>query len=100
MYATAANIVGPWSDLQVLETDPPSKDLFNTQHDFILPVSGAEATTWVYAGDRYRQWTKRGAARNVFLPLVWGDGAPLLRWSREWKIDVSTGLFKTVPEPR
>jgi hypothetical protein len=96
MYATAKDLAGPWSDLKLLHTDPPNTDSYNTQHDFILPVAGSAATTYVYAGDRYSQWTGRGTGRNVFLPLVWDDGEPLLRWYDDWKIDVSTGRFSAV----
>ena len=76
MYATATNLAGPWSALQLLRTEPPSDDSFNTQHDFILPVAGSGATTWVYVGDRYSQWTKGGTGRNIFLPLIWENGVP------------------------
>jgi len=99
MYATATNLAGPWSSLELLRTDPPSRDSFNTQHDFIFPVAGAEATTWVYAGDRYSQWTKVGTGRNVFLPLAWENDGPLLRWHNNWRIDVTTGRFSAVATP-
>jgi hypothetical protein len=96
MYATADDLAGPWSDLKLLRTDPPSPDSYNTQHDFVIAVAGSAATTYVYAGDRYSQWTGRGKGRNIFLPLVWDDGEPLLRWCDDWKIDVSTGRFSAV----
>jgi hypothetical protein len=97
MYATAKDLAGPWSGLKLLRTEPPSKDSYNTQHDFVIPVVGSETTTYVYAGDRYSQWTKRGPGRNVFLPLIWEDGEPALRWHKDWKIDVQSGRFSPVP---
>jgi hypothetical protein len=84
--------------LKLLRSDPPSKDSFNTQHDFVLPVIGLETTTYVYAGDRYSQWTKRGPGRNIFLPLVWQNEEPLLRWHKAWKIDIITGRHSIVSE--
>ena len=60
MYATAESLAGPWSDLKMLRTDPPSRDSYNTQHDFIISVVGEEVTTYIYASDRYSQWTERG----------------------------------------
>jgi hypothetical protein len=77
--------------LKLLRTEPFSQDSFNTQHDFVLPVTGSESTTYVYVGDRYSQWTKRGPGRNIFLPLTWENGEPLLRWRQGWRLDVSTG---------
>jgi len=97
MYSTAKGLAGPWSELKLVRTDPVSKDSYNTQHDFIVTVAGTEATTYVYAGDRYSQWTRRGTGRNIFLPLVWENGEPLLRWHRDWKIDPGGGRFSAVP---
>jgi beta-xylosidase len=94
MYATARRLAGPWSDLKVLRTDPASEDSYNTQHDFVPPVAGSEATTHVYAGDRYSQWTRRGTGRNIFLPLVFEGGEPVLRWYGEWTIHPATGRWR------
>ena len=97
MYATARDLAGPWTELKLLRTDPPSTDSYNTQHDFIVTVAGRETTTHVYVGDRYSQWTKRGTGRNIFLPLTWENGEPLLRWLKQWRIDADTGQHSAVP---
>lgn len=94
MYSTASNLAGPWSDLKLLSTDPPSEDSYNTQHDFVFPVAGSETTTYVYAGDRYSQWTRRGTGRNIFLPLEFTDGEPVLRWFKQWMINPATGRWR------
>jgi hypothetical protein len=93
MFSTATNLAGPWSELKLLRTDPPSPDSYNTQHDFVLTVAGSEVTTHVYVGDRYSQWTQRGSGRNIFLPLVWQGREPVLRWCNTWSIDTATGRF-------
>lgn len=95
-YATAKSLEGPWSDLKVLLTDPNSRDSFNTQHDFVIPVAGSETTTYVYVGDRYSQWTRKGTGRNIFLPLIWKEGIPTLKWYDNWQIDVKSGEFQAV----
>jgi hypothetical protein len=59
-FLLGAVLAGPWSELKVLRPDPPSLDSFNTQHDVVIPVTGSETTTYLYAGDRYSQWTRRG----------------------------------------
>jgi hypothetical protein len=92
-YATATSLGGPWSELKLLPTDPPSRDSFNTQHDFVVPVTGSRTTTYVYVGDRYSQWTKKGTGRNIFLPLLWKNGVPTLKWFDSWRIDVGSGEF-------
>lgn len=96
MYATAPSLAGPWSDLKVLATEPTSPDSFNTQHDFVIPVTGTQTTTYVYVGDRYSQHHGRGVGRNIFLPLVWTDGVPTVQWCLKWRIDVDTGRWETV----
>lgn len=93
MYSTARALAGPWSDLKPLRTDPPSKDSYNTQHDFVIPIAGRQATTYLYAGDRYSQYTRAGTGRNIFLPLVFEAGEPVLKGCQEWRIDPATGGF-------
>lgn len=95
-YTTAKSLSGPWSEIRVLRTDPVTGDSYNTQHDFIIPVMGSDSTTYVYAGDRYSQWTGRGTGRNIFLPLVFESGVPVLKWQDKWRIDVKTGKWETV----
>lgn len=50
-------------------------------------------TVWkdVYVGDRYSQHHGSGVGRNIFLPLIWEDGEPKLKWRRTWRIDAATG---------
>ncbi len=96
MYSTAKSLAGPWADLKILRTDPPSKDSYNTQHDFVVPIAGAKGTVYLYAGDRYSQYTKVGVGRNVFLPLVFEAGEPVLKWCAEWKIDPAAGRFTII----
>ncbi len=98
MYATANSLGGPWSELKRLATDPDSPDSFNTQHDFIIPVTGSEGNTYLYVGDRYSQHHGKGTGRNIFLPLAWKDGIPKLKWYESWKIDVDTGRYQCVDE--
>jgi hypothetical protein len=49
-------------------------------------------------GDRYSQHHGKGTGRNIFLPLVWEDGIPKLKWYESWKIDVDTGQYKVFDE--
>jgi len=96
MWASATDLAGPWTHLRPVRTIPPSNDSYNTQHDFVIPIVGSETTTYLYAGDRYSQYTKVGTGRNIFLPLTIEDGEPTLRWYEQWRIDVATG--RTITE--
>ncbi|MCC7204394.1 MAG: family 43 glycosylhydrolase [Phycisphaeraceae bacterium] len=86
MYATATDLAGPWSELKLLATEPRSTDSFNTQHDLILPIEGPAGVTYLYVGDRYSQWTGVGVGQNVFLPLEWREGVPVLVWKKSWSV--------------
>lgn len=99
-YATADRLEGPWSALKPLRTNPPSEDSFNTQHDFIIPVTGSNTTTWVYVGDRYSQWTHHGNGRNIFLPIVWDHDEPVLTWQTQWTINPATGIWSVEGQTR
>jgi len=99
-YATAPALEGPWSAWRILYTLPESCDSFNTQHDLVMPIVGREGTVWLYVGDRYTQWHTIGIGRNVFLPLVWQDNIPTLKWLRDWRVDVSAGRFSPVHKAR
>jgi hypothetical protein len=90
-YATSTSLSGPWSKLKVLRTDPLSSDSFNTQHDFVIPLLGSTTTTCVYVGDRYSQHHGIGVGRNIFLPIIWEDGQPILMWRETWRIDTLAG---------
>jgi len=93
-YSTASSLSGPWSNLKVLPTEPFSSDSFNTQHDFVIPIIGSETATYLYVGDRYSQHHGHGIGKNIFLPLVWEERVPRLKWYSVWKIDVSTGRYE------
>ena len=98
-YATAKSLSGPWSELNVLATEPASRDSYNTQHDFTIPVIGSETTIYVYVCDRYSQHHGQGVGRNVFLPLVWDNDRPKLKWVRTWTLDTATGLCEADDTP-
>ncbi len=90
-YATAKSLAGPWSKMRPLRTEPHSFASYNTQHDFIITINGTKRTSYVYAGDRYSQWTGVGTGRNIFLPLEFAGGEPVLRWRSSWRPDTVAG---------
>lgn len=77
-YSTATALRGPWAPLKAVRTDPPTPDSYNTQHDFVIPVR--DGGPYLYVGDRYSQWHKKGTGRNFFLPLTFERGEPVLHW--------------------
>lgn len=93
-YRTATSLGGPWSSLTVLPTDPTSSNSFNTQADFVIPVTGSQTTSYIYAGDRYSNLTGVGTGRTAWFPLNFdGNGVPTLKGYGSWFIDTATGTI-------
>jgi hypothetical protein len=108
MYSTAKSLEGPWTKQKILKTylelksAPPAWRWwwrptlsFNTQHDFVIPVTGSKDTTYVYVGDRYSQYHHYGVGRNIFLPLIWKNGEMRLIWRQKWQINTKTGQWQS-----
>lgn len=83
-YATASDLAGPWSVLRPVRTEPHSEDSYNTQHDCVVPLGPGAPVSHLYVGDRYSQFHGKGEGRNLFLPLTFEGGEPVLRWSDGW----------------
>lgn len=51
--STVTSATNDWTENSIVPTSPASSNSFNTQHDFIIPVTGSSATTYIYCGDRW-----------------------------------------------
>ena len=47
----------------------------------------------LWGGDRWSQRTKLGIGKNVWLPLQWKGGQPLLKWYSTWNVDAAAGTW-------
>lgn len=92
-YYTASNIAGPWSGPYDLATSPSSGNSFNTQTDYVVPVTGASGTTYMYCGDRYSEFTGQGIGKNAWFPLTWNGSTPTLNGYTSWYIDADAGTW-------
>lgn len=106
-YRTASRI-GPasaWSPLKELKMQPSGDAYsFRTQHDFVLPIAGSGATTFVYCGDRWSLFGEtdyNGAlGRQAWFPLTFDAAeAPTLNApgfaanGGDWNLDLRTGAW-------
>ncbi len=86
--AVANHPMGPWQEL----SDPSRgnedqvKTTFWSQSTYILPVAGKK-NAYIYMGDR---WTPDNAidGRYVWLPILFEENKPILRWYDEWDLSV------------
>jgi hypothetical protein len=88
-YTTASSMHGPWSPLQNLG----NATTYDTQSAFVIPVHGSQATTYIFAGDRWQD-PDLASSKYIWLPLVLGDGTSLsLDYYAEWQLDLTTGAW-------
>lgn len=94
---TADNIWGPWT----LHPNPAvGKDAdltFHSQSTYILPVVGKK-DAFIYMGDR---WTPHLPidARYIWLPILFENGLPVLKWFDEWDLSVFDQLTPVAEKP-
>lgn len=94
MYRKSTSLSSGWTTNTVVPTTPTSSDSYNTQHDFVFPVTGTAGTTYIYAGDRWSQKTGIGVGKNEWFPVfIDADGVPTIYGYGQWSIDTSTGLW-------
>ncbi len=92
-YMTASSMSGPWSALENLG----NTSAFYSQSNYILPVQGTSATTYIYMGNRWKS-NQLGDSRYIWLPLTLDGttGTASLEWQSSWGIDAVTGAV-TLP---
>ena len=84
-YATATNILGPWTRQQNPCVGDGRDTTFDSQSTFVLPAPGRPPGEFIYMGDR---WFSNHLAdsRYVWLPFkIEPDGSFHIAWSAEWE---------------
>jgi len=98
-YRVSSSLTGPWGDYTYFDTNPQrpiawdKMDSFNTQHDFILPITGTQGTTLVYFGDTYSQFTGIGNRYNAAFPVTYNGTTFVLNGYDQWQLDTVTGTW-------
>lgn len=86
---TANEIMGQWT----LHPNPckgEDADLtFHSQSTFILPVQGRN-DTFIFMADRWRPRNPIDG-RYVWLPILFENGLPTLKWVEKWNLDIFDG---------
>jgi beta-xylosidase len=97
VYRTSTDLKN-FGPVQTMTTTPNSDNSFDTQVDFVITVVGTKATSYIYAGDRYSQFTSTpdNMGKNAWYPLTFdANGKPTLHGDKTWSIDAYTGEWKT-----
>jgi hypothetical protein len=83
--AVADSMLGEWKELGNPCIGEGANLTFRTQSTYILPVSGKK-DCYIYMGDRWQFPGKLAESKNIWLPLTFENGRPVIRWYDRWKI--------------
>lgn len=87
----ADTITGPYGPQQGL-ISRVGDSTFNSQVNFVLPVTGSKGTTFIFMSDRWKVWNLPNS-RTIWLPLRFENGKFLpMAWGDAWQLDLETGL--------
>jgi hypothetical protein len=87
-YFSAASIEGPWTSL----TNLGNSTTYDTQSAYVIPVQGSQATTYIYAGDRWQDPDLVGS-KYIWLPLKLSGTSLSLDDYAEWQLNLTTGRW-------
>lgn len=87
MYS-ASSIWGPWTEHPNPCQGKDAELTFHSQSTYILPVQGAE-NQFIFMADR---WIPSNPidGRYVWLPILFENDTPVLRWKDSWKLSAFT----------
>ncbi|WP_114781806.1 family 43 glycosylhydrolase [Botryobacter ruber] len=90
-YYTATSLKGPWTKQGLFA--PEGTLTWNSQTSFVLPIEGAEGTTYMFMGDRWAFPKQASAATYVWQPLtVSGHSLSIPTYHDAWQINTVTGV--------
>ena len=87
-YFSAASIEGPWTALANIGNNTT----YDTQSAYVIPVQGTQATTYIYAGDRWQDPDLVGS-KYIWLPLKISGTSLSLDNYAEWQLNLTTGRW-------
>ncbi len=89
-YMTATSITGPYTPENLIEgTEADFSHV--SQNGFFVPVQGSEATTVLYAGDRWSNYAANGTGYNIWVPLSFEGDRPVFNSLSEFRLDAAKG---------
>jgi hypothetical protein len=89
---SSSSVKGPWSAEFIL--DGTQLDYSHvTQTGFFISVQGTEATTIIYAGDRWANFAGNGVGFNQWMPLSFDGKTAHFHSLSKWSINAKTGTW-------
>jgi hypothetical protein len=98
VYATATSLAGPWSSWTNFA--PSGTRTYDSQTSFLLPITGAAGTNYIYLGDRWNSGDLYSSL-PIWLPItLTSDGTAALSWYPSWGVDAATATISLPTYPR
>ena len=86
--ATATDIAGSWSNL----TNLGDGTTYDTQSAYVIPFTGTQGTTYIFAGDRWQDPDLVGS-KYIWIPLQISGTTVTLNDDVQWQLNVTTGAW-------
>jgi hypothetical protein len=86
----AGEIMGEWNVMPNPAKGEGAERTFESQSTFILPVAGKE-DAFIFMADRWRP-RSLGDSRYIWLPVLFEEGYPILRWMENWSLAIFDDL--------
>jgi hypothetical protein len=91
-YMSAQKITGPYSAEKLIQgTDADFSHV--SQNGFFIPVQGSEATTILFAGDRWSDFAGNGIGYNIWVPLSFTGTVPVFHSLSQFDLDATRGTW-------
>lgn len=86
----AGEIMGEWNVMPNPARGEGAERTFESQSTFILPVAGKE-DAFIFMADRWKP-RSLGDSRYIWLPVLFENGYPILRWMENWSLAIFDDL--------
>jgi beta-xylosidase len=83
---SSSHLYGPWTEHPNPCTGKDAHLTFHSQSTFVLPVEG-KTDAFIFMADRWRPKNPIDG-RYVWLPIVFENGLPVLKWHDEWDLSL------------
>ena len=93
----ADEIMGEWSELPNPARGEDAERTFESQSTFILPIAGKE-DAFIFMADRWKPQSL-GDSRYIWLPILFENGYPILKWMDSWSLDIFEDLTPDQGQP-
>jgi hypothetical protein len=87
-YFSATSVDGPWTSL----TNIGNNTTYDTQSAYVIPVQGTQATTYIFAADRWQD-PDLVSSKYIWLPLKISGTSLSMDYYAEWQLNLTTGRW-------